>query len=46
MLTALSGDAGYILFGPVGREVLGTGTIIFAICATVRSLIAYPELYS
>ncbi|TDL22996.1 transmembrane amino acid transporter [Rickenella mellea] len=26
------GDAGYILLGPVGREVLGLGTIIFAIC--------------
>jgi amino acid permease len=29
------GDAGYILFGPIGREVLSAGTIIFAICATV-----------
>lgn len=45
-LTALAGDAGYILFGPIGREVLGIGTIIFAICATVRSLTAHPEFYS
>ncbi|KAI1101233.1 transmembrane amino acid transporter protein-domain-containing protein [Jackrogersella minutella] len=28
------GDAGYILFGPMGREILSGGTIIFAICAT------------
>lgn len=31
------GDAGYILFGPIGREVLSAGTIIFAIFAAVRS---------
>lgn len=30
------GDAGYLLFGPVGRELLSWGTIIFAIFGTVR----------
>ncbi|KAI2467919.1 transmembrane amino acid transporter protein-domain-containing protein [Annulohypoxylon bovei var. microspora] len=28
------GDAGYILFGPIGREILGGGTVIFAVCAS------------
>jgi len=32
------GDAGFILFGPIGREVLSLGTILFAIAATVSSL--------
>lgn len=27
------GDAGLVLFGPIGREILGSGTIIFAIFA-------------
>jgi hypothetical protein len=31
------GDAGYILFGPIGRETLSAGTIIFAICATASA---------
>lgn len=30
------GDAGYILFGPIGREVLSAGTIVFAIFGAVR----------
>ena len=34
------GDAGYILFGPIGREILSWGTVIFAICGTGR----YVEL--
>ncbi|KAB5528967.1 transmembrane amino acid transporter [Coniochaeta sp. 2T2.1] len=34
------GDAGYILFGPVGREVLGAGTVIFAVFATGGQLLA------
>ena len=34
------GDAGYILFGPVGREVLAFGTLAFAIVATGSQLIA------
>lgn len=34
------GDAGMILFGPVGREVLAGGTIIFAVFGTGSQLIA------
>lgn len=34
------GDAGYILFGPVGREVLAGGTVIFAVFATCGQLLA------
>lgn len=34
------GDAGMILFGPVGREVLGGGTVIFAVCATGSQMLA------
>lgn len=34
------GDAGMILFGPLGREVLAGGTIIFAIFGTGSQLIA------
>ncbi|KAI7624845.1 transmembrane amino acid transporter [Hortaea werneckii] len=34
------GDAGYILFGPVGREVLAFGTIVFAVFATGGQLLA------
>jgi amino acid permease len=34
------GDAGYILFGPIGREVLAGGTIIFAVFATGGQLLA------
>ena len=34
------GDAGYILFGPIGREVLAFGTVVFAICATGGQLLA------
>ncbi|KAI0896246.1 transmembrane amino acid transporter protein-domain-containing protein [Annulohypoxylon nitens] len=34
------GDAGYILFGPVGREILGGGTILFAVCATGSQILA------
>lgn len=34
------GDAGYILFGSVGREVLSAGTIIFAVFATGGQLLA------
>lgn len=32
------GDAGFILGGPIAREVLSLGTIIFAICGTVRGI--------
>lgn len=31
------GDAGYILFGPIGRDVLALGTVIFATFAAVSS---------
>ena len=34
------GDAGYILFGPVGREVLAFGTVVFAVFATGGQLLA------
>ncbi|MCJ1473470.1 hypothetical protein MMC13_002121 [Lambiella insularis] len=34
------GDAGYILLGPIGREVLSAGTIIFAVFATGGQLLA------
>lgn len=34
------GDAGFILFGPIGREVLSAGTIIFAVFATGGQLLA------
>lgn len=34
------GDAGMILFGPVGREVLAAGTVIFAVFATGSQLLA------
>lgn len=34
------GDAGYILFGPIGREVLAGGTIIFAVFATGSQMLA------
>ena len=32
------------MFGPIGREILSAGTIIFAICATVRSRFIVREL--
>jgi len=34
------GDAGYILFGPVGREVLAFGTVVFAVFAVGGQLLA------
>ena len=34
------GDAGFILAGPVGREVLSFGTIVFAVFATGGQLLA------
>lgn len=34
------GDAGYILAGPIGREVLSFGTIVFAVFATGGQLLA------
>lgn len=34
------GDAGFILFGPLGREVLSFGTVVFAVFATGGQLLA------
>lgn len=34
------GDAGMILFGPVGREILAFGTVVFAVFATGGQLLA------
>lgn len=34
------GDAGKIIFGPIGREVLAFGTIVFAVFATGGQLLA------
>lgn len=34
------GDAGNILFGPIGRELLAFGTVVFAIFATGGQLLA------
>ncbi|OBZ78790.1 putative acyltransferase CST26 [Grifola frondosa] len=35
------GDAGYIIFVPIGKEVLSIGTIVFAIFGTVRFIPAH-----
>ncbi|KAK7693722.1 hypothetical protein QCA50_003294 [Cerrena zonata] len=40
------GDAGYILFGPVGREILALGTVIFAICGTGSELLSGQQALS
>lgn len=34
------GDAGKILGGPILREILAAGTVIFAVCATGSQLLA------
>lgn len=34
------GDAGYILAGPIGREILAGGTVVFAVFATGGQLLA------
>ncbi|KAK8079328.1 transmembrane amino acid transporter [Apiospora phragmitis] len=34
------GDAGQVIFGPIGREILGGGTIIFAVCAAGSQMLA------
>ncbi|CCM00885.1 uncharacterized protein FIBRA_02931 [Fibroporia radiculosa] len=34
------GDAGYIMFGPIGREVLSIGTVIFAIFSAGSELLS------
>ncbi|KAJ6627199.1 transmembrane amino acid transporter [Mycena sp. CBHHK59/15] len=40
------GDAGYILGGPVPREILSLGTIIFAICGTGSELLSGQQALS
>ncbi|KAJ7130091.1 transmembrane amino acid transporter protein-domain-containing protein [Mycena crocata] len=40
------GDAGYILGGPILREILSTGTIIFAICGTGSELLSGQQALS
>ncbi|KAF9068012.1 transmembrane amino acid transporter protein-domain-containing protein [Rhodocollybia butyracea] len=40
------GDAGYIIGGPILREILGAGTIIFAIFATGGELISGQQALS
>ncbi|KZP01046.1 hypothetical protein CALVIDRAFT_508595 [Calocera viscosa TUFC12733] len=34
------GDAGMLIFGPIGREILSFGTIVFAICAAGSELLS------
>lgn len=34
------GDAGMILFGPIGRDLLAFGTVVFAVFATGGQLLA------
>ncbi|RDB29150.1 N amino acid transport system protein [Hypsizygus marmoreus] len=40
------GDAGFILGGPLAREVLSLGTIIFAICGTGSELLSGQQALS
>ncbi|KAI0724390.1 amino acid transporter [Cerioporus squamosus] len=40
------GDAGYIIFGPIGREVLSAGTIIFAIFGTGSEILSGQQALS
>lgn len=40
------GDAGYILFGPIGREVLSAGTIVFAIFGAGSELLSGQQALS
>ncbi|KAL4267626.1 amino acid/polyamine transporter 2 family protein [Pleurotus pulmonarius] len=40
------GDAGYILGGPVVREILSLGTIIFAICGTGSEILSGQQALS
>ncbi|KAH7883776.1 transmembrane amino acid transporter protein-domain-containing protein [Phlebopus sp. FC_14] len=40
------GDAGYIMFGPVGRELLGLGTVIFAIFGAGSELLSGQQALS
>ncbi|KAF8559273.1 amino acid transporter [Imleria badia] len=40
------GDAGYIMFGPIGREILLAGTIIFAIACVGAELLSGQQALS
>ncbi|KAF8845266.1 hypothetical protein BDN67DRAFT_987000 [Paxillus ammoniavirescens] len=40
------GDAGYILFGPIGREILAAGTVVFAISAAGSELLSSQQALS
>ncbi|KII93344.1 hypothetical protein PLICRDRAFT_100422 [Plicaturopsis crispa FD-325 SS-3] len=40
------GDAGYILFGPIGRELLSAGTIIYAIFAAGSEMLSGAQALS
>ncbi|THH21467.1 hypothetical protein EW146_g75 [Bondarzewia mesenterica] len=40
------GDAGFLIFGPVGGEILSLGTIIFAICAIGSELLSGQQALS
>ncbi|KZS95871.1 hypothetical protein SISNIDRAFT_548020 [Sistotremastrum niveocremeum HHB9708] len=40
------GDAGFIIFGPIGREILSAGTIVFAIAATGSELLSGQQALS
>ncbi|KAJ7786034.1 transmembrane amino acid transporter protein-domain-containing protein [Mycena metata] len=40
------GDAGYVLGGPILREILSIGTIIFAICGTGSELLSGQQALS
>ncbi|KAF8213340.1 transmembrane amino acid transporter protein-domain-containing protein [Mycena galopus ATCC 62051] len=40
------GDAGYIIGGPIPREILSIGTIIFAICGTGSELLSGQQALS
>ncbi|KAJ7919166.1 transmembrane amino acid transporter protein-domain-containing protein [Mycena leptocephala] len=40
------GDAGYVLGGPIPREILSIGTIIFAICGTGSELLSGQQALS
>lgn len=39
----IAGDAGAILFGRAGREILSAGTVIFAIFAAVSRTLLLPS---
>lgn len=34
------GDAAFILFGPIGREVMGAGTVLFAVLSAGSQILA------